>query len=107
MHAWPALGRPRRYPCWQEPSVQNRLDLHNRGAVVAADPERGRTRAVIDEHAPDVGRTRQLVLDVLPGLDVEPRYPVVQHRAGPGRAVAAVDRVIGRAPGRGHLPFLD
>jgi hypothetical protein len=39
-------------------SVQ-RFDFDDRGAVVAAHPETDWRRAVVDEHPPDVGRTRQ------------------------------------------------
>src|SRR5262245_45348216 len=88
-------------------SIEDRLDLDDRPAVIAADPKRTRTGAIVDEHPADVGRARQLVLDVLAGLHVEAGDAVVQHRAGPGGAVLAGHRVIWRAPGRRRLPFLD
>src|SRR5580704_9329960 len=41
-------------------SIQ-RLDLDDRRAVVAADPEHWPRAAVIDEDAADIGRARQLI----------------------------------------------
>src|SRR5580692_7694341 len=56
------------------PSLQ-RLDLHDRGAMVAADPQHRARAGLVDEHAPDVGRARQQVLDDPVGLRIEPRHP--------------------------------
>src|SRR5262249_53302191 len=68
-------GRGRRCPLYACSLL--RLKLDERGAVVAADPERHRGRRVVDEDAADVGRLRQQVLDELAGLRVEPHHPVV------------------------------
>src|SRR3954466_11044517 len=57
-------GRPVDRPLGVRSSVQ-RLQLDDVGAVIAADPERGRRRAVVDEHAPDVGGLGQQVLGEL------------------------------------------
>src|SRR5262249_34812378 len=48
----------------------HRLDLDDRGAVVAADPERHRAGRVIHEHAADIGRFRQQIFDELAGLGI-------------------------------------
>src|SRR5689334_15979368 len=88
------------------PSLQ-RLDLHDRGAVVAADPEDGPRARLVDEHPPDVGRARQQVLDDPIGPGIEPRHPVVEHRARPHLAVLRRHDVVGRAPRRRQLPLAD
>src|SRR5580704_18706120 len=93
------LGRGRK-------SIQ-RLDLDDRSAVVAADPQRAGVLGVVDEDAADIGRPRQRVFGVLPGLDVEARDPVGVHRGGPGIAVLVGYRVIRRRPRCRHFPFLD
>src|ERR1700728_3626412 len=67
-------------------SVQ-RLDLDDRGAVIAADPQHRPGAAIVDEDPPDIGRSRQLIFDDVIGLGIEPRDPVIQHRAGPDLAV--------------------
>src|SRR6185503_10530553 len=84
-----------------------RLDLDDRGAVVAADPERAGTLRVVHVDTADVGRARQHVFGVLAALDVEARHAVGQHRAGPRLAVAAGHGVVRRAPRRRHLPLRD
>src|SRR5262245_913404 len=86
------------------------LDLDDRGAVIAADPE-GRTRGrVVHEHAAHVGVARQLILDRLAGLGIKPYHAVGGHAAGPQLAVLVPDHVIGmRVPGRQRKllhPFL-
>ena len=40
-----------------------RLELDDRRAVVAADPERHRRRRIVDEHAADIGFARQQIFD--------------------------------------------
>src|SRR5262245_50958791 len=75
-------ARPSHVVWSSEPSVE-RLDLHDRRTVVAAGPEHRPRSGLLDEGAADVGRTRQLVLGDLPGLDVEAGDQIVQHRAGP------------------------
>src|ERR1700733_9187919 len=91
---------------WASPSVQ-RLELDDRGAVVAADPEGHRRGAVVDEHAPYVGRARQQIFDELAGLGTEPQDAVPHHRAGPGLAVLVERHVVGRRPGGRGEPFLE
>src|SRR6266581_6414867 len=93
-------GMPRR------PSVQ-RLELDDRGAVVAADPEGHRRGRVVDEHAPDVGVARQQVVDHPAALGVEARDEVGDHRAGPGLLVLVDRDVVGRGPARLDLPVLE
>src|SRR5262249_52105128 len=52
-------------PPFPRPRLVERLELDDRRAVVAADPERHRRGRVVDEHAPDVGLARQQVIDHL------------------------------------------
>src|SRR5580658_2403291 len=73
-----------------------RLDLDDRRAVVAADPERPRISPVIHKHAADISRARQLIFDVLAGLDVEARDAIGVHRAGPGVPIAVERRIVRR-----------
>jgi hypothetical protein len=56
-----------------------RLELHNRRAVIAADPEADRRRRIVDEDPPDIGRSRQEIIDHFAGPRVEPCYPVCGH----------------------------
>ena len=62
-------------------SVQ-RFDFDDGGAVIAADPEADRIRAVVDENPPDVGRARQQIIDHFAGSGVQPRLLVRHHRRG-------------------------
>src|SRR5262249_21290255 len=48
----------------------HRLDFHDRGAVVAADPERHRRSRVVHQKAADVSRLREQVFDDLAGLGI-------------------------------------
>src|SRR6266581_7451105 len=84
-----------------------RLKLDQRGAVVVADPERGRCRVVVDEYAAHVGLVRQRVLGDLAGLQVEPQDAVGIHAGGPQMPVLGRCRVIGREELARHLPFLE
>src|ERR1700685_4761091 len=86
-------------------SIQ-RFYLDDRGALVAADPERRPRAAVIDVDAADIGRARQLIFGDAVGLRIETRDPVGQHRAGPDLAVLGFDHVVWRVPRRRQLPFL-
>ena len=61
----------------------HRLNLDQRGAVIVADPEGRRRRAVVDEDAPDIGLVRQRILDEFSGFGVEPQDAVGIHAAGP------------------------
>src|SRR5271154_3330197 len=80
---------------WPASTSIQRLELDDRGAVVAADPEGHRRGAVVDEHAPNVGRGRQQIFDELAGLGIEPQDAVAHHRAGPGLAVLVERDVVG------------
>ena len=51
--------------------------------MVAADPERYRSRRIIDEHRTHVGIGRHQVLHHGAGLWIEPHDPVRVHRGGP------------------------
>src|SRR5260370_14865946 len=98
---------------WPEPqpsgrravALLQRLDLDDRGAVVAAGPEGDRRRGIVDEHPPYIGGARQQIIDRLPGFGVEPRDLIAQHRAGPGLVVLVGDDVVGRRPPRRDRPF--
>src|SRR5262245_33000200 len=81
-------------PVWILACLIQRLELDDRGAVVAADPERDRRRGVVDNDAADVGRVRQKIFDELPSLGIESRDAIAQHRAGPCLPVAVDDHVI-------------
>src|SRR5580700_8272220 len=59
-----------------EPVLVQRFDLDEGGLVVAAGPERHGRGRIIDEHAAHIGLGRQLILDALPGLGVEPHDAV-------------------------------
>src|SRR5262245_35211324 len=65
-------GRGGRLACLLRLELVERLDLHDRGAVIAADPEHRPRSGLLDEHTADIGRARQQVLGELPGLGVEP-----------------------------------
>src|SRR5216683_2213832 len=60
-----------------------RLDLDDRSAVVAADPERDRAGGVVHEHVPHVGVPGERIFDSLAGLGIEPHHPIGGHAAGP------------------------
>src|SRR5580692_6837056 len=72
-------------PGMTEASIQ-RLDLDDRGAVVAADPEHRPRAAIVDEDAADIGRARQLIFGDGVGLRIKAGDAVGQHRAGPDLA---------------------
>src|ERR1700716_4034386 len=74
---WPAQARPSRVRSSEAARLVERLDLDDRGTVVAADPEHGPRPGLYDEDAPDVGRARQEILGDLAGLYVETRNQVV------------------------------
>src|SRR5215471_16889950 len=95
---WPERMSGHRVALMCGASVE-RLDLHDRGAVIAANPEHRARSGLFDEHAPDVGGARQQILGDLAGLGVEPSDEIVHHRAGPHfRGVLGWDYVIRRAP---------
>src|SRR6516225_139685 len=97
--SWPGLSRPSRLRSHNallseiagtspamtagEELIQ-RLELHDRGAVVVADPEGDRVGGVVDEDATDICLLRQQIFDHLSALGIEPVDQVVEHRAGPG-----------------------
>src|SRR5712672_308644 len=85
----------------------HRLDFDDRRAVIAADPEAHRGGRIIHKHAADIGRLRQQIFHELAGPGIEPRYPIAEHRAGPGFAVLVCDHVVGLPPRRRKDPFLD
>src|SRR3954468_16307320 len=76
------------------------LELDDRGAVIAADPEGDRRRRVVDENAPDIGRARDKIFGKVAALGVEPHHAVVEHGAGPGLLILVEGDVIGIGPGR-------
>src|SRR5690348_5416315 len=64
-----------------------RLDLDDRRAVIAADPQDRPIGRAGDEDAADVGRPRQQIVDDLAGLRIEPSSVGGEHRAGTDIAV--------------------
>src|SRR5215216_814738 len=54
---WPGLARPLRFRCVRRRSVE-RLYPHDRGTVIAANPQHRPPAGFFHEHAPDVGRAR-------------------------------------------------
>src|SRR6266550_7451462 len=92
--------------CSRGSSVQ-RFDFKDGSAVVAAYPEADWRRAVIDEDPPDVGRTRQQIIDHFAGFGVEPRHLVCDHRPGPRILVLVEHDIIRRCPARVEFPFLE
>src|SRR4051812_33789038 len=74
---------PQRIHRWN--SVE-RLDFHQRGVMVVADPERGRRGRVVDEYATDVGLARQRVLHRLARLQIHADDAVAVHAGGPDLA---------------------
>src|SRR6185437_9968989 len=64
-----------------------RLDVHQRVIVVAADPDAHRRRRVVDKDRPHVGVRRHQILVGLPGLGIGPYDAVGTHGGGPDVAV--------------------
>src|ERR1700761_4911315 len=93
--------------CVSERALLQRFDLHDRSAVVVADPEADRRGGIVDKDAPDIGAARQQIVDRLTGRRIEPRHLIAQHRAGPGLAMAVDDDVIRRRPPRRDQPLLE
>src|SRR5262249_58349158 len=60
-----------------------RLDLDDRGTVIAADPEGHRPGRIVDPHAPHICVLPQLILCRPPCLWVTPHHAVVRHAGGP------------------------
>src|SRR4051812_26034084 len=85
-----------------------RLDLHDRRSVIAADPEHRAAAGLFDEDAAHIGASGQEVIDDLTGLGIEPRYLVGRHRTGPHFAgVFAWHDVIGSGPRRRQRVLFD
>src|SRR5262245_30250900 len=63
---------PRRGEVEQAARLIQRLELDDRGAVVAADPKRDRRGGVVNEHPADVGGARQQIIDDFAGRRIEP-----------------------------------
>src|SRR5438309_6824956 len=59
------------------------LDLHDRSAVIAADPEGDGRGRIIDPHPPDVGAPRQLIFRRLARPGVEPDHAIARHARAP------------------------
>src|SRR5215470_10085001 len=89
-----------------EASIE-RLDLDDRAAVIAADPQNGPPAALFDKDAADVGRPRQLIFHDGVRRWIEPRHAIAHHRARPDLATPGPDDVVWIAPRCGQLPFLD
>src|SRR5215468_12032598 len=92
---WPGRARPSQFAAPDLTFLFQRLNPHDRGAVVVADPEYRPRTSLLDEDAADVGGARQEILGNLAALGVKPRHVVVRHRAGPhlGAALARHDVV--------------
>src|SRR5690242_10237777 len=58
-----ARANPLIVPPSRDRALIQRLELDDRRAMVAADPERHGRGRVVDEHAPDIGFSRQQVVD--------------------------------------------
>src|ERR1700730_4517478 len=72
-------------------SLVERLDLHQAGVVIAADPEGHRGGRIVDEHRAHIGVLRHQVFDRLAGLRVESHPAICRHSAGPEFTVLVED----------------
>ena len=84
-----------------------RLQLEDRGTVIAAHPEGDGRRRVVNEYSTDVSLPGKKIIGELTGLGIEPGHAIGPHGAGPDVTVLVRHNMIRRAPRYRHFPFLD
>src|SRR6267142_5747014 len=70
--SWVSCRSGKALCAFPKPALVERLDLHQAGVVIAADPEGHRRGRIVDEHRAHIGVLRHQVFDRLAGLRVVP-----------------------------------